>query len=36
MRESCMTDVLQTVTKKFVEQSYKILAENLVGIYLHG
>ena len=31
-----MTDVLQTVTQKFVEQSLKILAENLVGIYLHG
>ncbi|WP_296031427.1 aminoglycoside adenylyltransferase domain-containing protein [uncultured Treponema sp.] len=31
-----MTDVLQTVTKKLVEQSRNILAENLVGIYLHG
>lgn len=31
-----MTSVLQTVTQKFVEQSREILAENLVGIYLHG
>lgn len=34
--ESDMTDKLQSVTQKFVEQSWEILAENLVGIYLHG
>lgn len=29
-------DVLDSITKSFVEQSQNILGDNLVGIYLHG
>ena len=31
-----MNNILDNITKKFVEQSQSILEDNLVGIYLHG
>lgn len=31
-----MNNILDNITKKFVEQSQSVLEDNLVGIYLHG
>ena len=31
-----MNNILDNITKKFVEQSQSILEDNLVGVYLHG